>query len=72
MGMDWWEDGPLHVIWNNLIYQISPNLAELEGHDVLVPRGFIDAPLWAGWAFFLGLVVLSVVWYKIRKRSDSN
>ena len=72
MGMDWWEDGPIHGAWNDLVLQISPNLAEFEGHALLVPRGFIEAPLWAGWALFLGLVALSIVWYKIRKRSDSN
>ena len=72
MGMDWWEDGPIHGAWNDFVLQISPNLAEFEGHALLVPRGFIEAPLWAGWALFLGLVALSIVWYKIRKRSDSN
>jgi len=69
MGMNWWEDGPIHIIWNNFVFRIAPNLAELEGHDLLVPRGFIDAPLWAGWAFFLGLVAISFVWYKMRKKN---
>ena len=68
MGMAWWEDGPIHIAWNNFISQISPSLAEKEGHDLLVPRGFVEAPLWAGWTSFLGLIALSFVWYKTRKR----
>ncbi|MCH8741664.1 cytochrome C biogenesis protein [Patescibacteria group bacterium] len=72
MGMNWWEDGPIHKAWNDFVFRIAPNLAELEGHDLLVPRGFVDAPLWAGWAFFLGLVTLSIVWYKMRKKTDQN
>lgn len=72
MGMNWWEDSFLHKGWNDFIYQISPNLAELEGHDLLVPRGFVDAPLWAGWAFFLGLIILGIIWYKIRKKDNQN
>ena len=70
--MRWWEDGPIHKAWNDFIFGITPSVAELEGHDLLVPKGFIDAPLWAGWAFFFGLVALSIVWYTIKKRSNSN
>ena len=72
MGMRWWEDGPIHKAWNDFIFGIAPSVAELEGHDLLVPKGFIDAPLWAGWAFFFGLVALSIVWYTIKRRSNSN
>lgn len=72
MGMDWWEDGPIHKVWNDFVLRISPNLAEQVGHDLLVPRGFVDAPLWAGWAFFIGLVVLSVIWYKMRKKNNQE
>lgn len=70
MGMNWWEDGPLHIAWNNFVFNIAPNLAELEGHDLLVPKGFVDAPLWTGWVFFIGLVALSVIWYKVRKKNN--
>ena len=70
MGMLWWEDGPIHIAWNNFVFSISPNIAELEGHDLLVPKGFIDAPLWAGWAFFLGLILLSYIWYKLKTNRE--
>lgn len=69
MGMRWWEDGPIHIAWNNFVIQISPNLAEAVGHELLVSKGFVDAPLWAGWAFFAGLVVLGVVWYILKGKS---
>jgi cytochrome c-type biogenesis protein len=68
MGMRWWEEGALHIAWNNLIMRISPNLAEQAGHELLVPRGFVDAPIWAGWVFFLGVIVVSVIWYKMKKK----
>lgn len=72
MGMRWWEDGPIHIAWNNFVFNIAPNLAELEGHDLLVPRGFVDAPIWVGWAFFLGLVAIGIVWYKMRKKNNQE
>lgn len=70
MGMAWWEDGPIHIAWNNFVFQISPNLAEAAGHELLVPKGFVDAPLWAGWAFFLGFVAISFVWYKMKRKNN--
>jgi len=72
MGMNWWEDSFLHKTWNGFVFRIAPNLAELEGHDLLVPRGYVDAPLWAGWAFFLGLIILGIIWYKMKKKNDQN
>jgi len=71
MGMNWWEDGPIHKAWNDFVFRIAPNLAELEGHDLLVPRGFVDAPLWAGWVMFLGITMLVFVWYKLKRRNTS-
>lgn len=71
MGMDWWEDGPIHKAWNDLVFRIAPNLAELEGHDLLVPRGFVDAPLFAGWAMFFGIILAVFVWYTLRRRNTS-
>ena len=68
MGMRWWEDGPIHKTWNDIVFRISPNLAELEGHDLLVPKGFIDAPLWAGWILFLGLILIVFIWYKMKRK----
>jgi len=67
-GMRWWEDGPIHQGWDKLIYQISPNLAELEGHDLLVPEGFISAPLWSGWLFLVIVITLVIVWRKLKKK----
>ena len=72
MGMQWWEDGPIHNAWNDFIFSIAPNVAELKNHDLLVPKGFIDAPIWAGWVFFFGLVALSIIWYKVKKGSHNN
>lgn len=68
MGMRWWEDGPIHNAWNNFVFRIAPNLAELEGHDLLVPNGFIDAPLWAGWVLLIGLLSVIFIWHTIKKR----
>ena len=68
MGMRWWEDGPIHSAWNNFILRISPNLAEKVGHELLVPKGFVDAPLWAGWVLFIGLIFITFIWYKARKK----
>ena len=71
MGMNWWEDGPIHKAWNDFVFNIAPNLAELEGHDLLVSRGFIDAPLWAGWAMFIGIVLAMIIGHAIiKKRRD--
>jgi len=69
-GMAWWEEGPIHIVWNNAIHQISPNLAELEGHKLLVPSGFVQGPLWSGWAFSTILLLLVYIWNKTRKRVD--
>ncbi|MFY9457756.1 MAG: cytochrome c biogenesis protein CcdA [Candidatus Spechtbacterales bacterium] len=72
MGMKWWEDGPIHKAWNDFVFRISPNLAELEGHELLLPRGFVDAPLWAGWAMFIGLALSVFFWYSIIKRRKNT
>ncbi|MDP3725589.1 MAG: cytochrome c biogenesis protein CcdA [bacterium] len=68
MGMRWWEEGPIHNGWNDFVVRISPNLAEKVGHELLVPNGFIDAPLWAGWVLFVGLIFIIFIWHKMRKR----
>lgn len=71
MGMRWWEDGLIHGAWNNFVFRIAPNLAELEGHDLLVPNGFIDAPVWAGWVLFVGLIGIIFIWHKTKRRAHT-
>jgi len=71
-GMAWWEEGPIHTIWNNAIHQISPNLAELEGHKLLVPAGFVSGPLWSGWVFSAVILLLTYLWYRLKKASAKN
>jgi len=67
-GMRWWEDGPIHIGWNDFIVRIAPNLAELEGHDLLVPQGFVSGPPWSGWALLAAIILLTFLW----RRSKQN
>lgn len=69
-GMHWWEEGPIHIAWNNFIMRIAPNLAELEGHDLLVPTGFISGPTWSGWALLAAIILFTFLWY--RKKQSKN
>jgi len=69
-GMAWWESGPIHESWNDAVYKISPNLAEAEGHSLLVPQGFVQGPLWSGWAFVVAAFLFIYGWYKIRKKKE--
>lgn len=71
-GMAWWEEGPIHKTWDGLIYEISPNLAELEGHELLIPEGFISGPLWSGWAFVVIALLFIYGWYKLKKRKENE
>lgn len=69
-GMAWWEDGPIHKAWDDIVFEISPNLAELEGHDLLVPAGFVSGPLWSGWVFVLTILLMIIFWYLIKKKKE--
>lgn len=73
-GMRWWEEGPVHIAWNNFVHQISPNIAELEGHELLVPSGFVQGPLWSGWVFLAIALLLTYLWYRFKKpqRNQTN
>jgi len=66
-GMAWWEGGPVHESWNNAIFKIAPNLAEAEGHDLLVSNGFLQGPLWSGWVFVLITLLAIIDWYIWKK-----
>lgn len=70
-GMQWWEEGFIHRGWNDLIYMISPNLAEPVGHGLLVPQGFVSGPLWSGWAFMAVVIVLVYFWRRSRQKNSS-
>ena len=67
-GMEWWEEGFIHRSWNDLIYMISPNLAEPVGHGLLVPQGFVSGPLWSGWAFMVIIIALIYFWDRFRQK----
>ncbi len=67
MGMAWWDGSLSHDAWNTLIRSISHNLAEAEGHELLVPQGFVVAPPWMGWISFVAIILLVYLWYKIKK-----
>lgn len=72
MGMAWWDGGLPHDAWNEVIRSISHNLAEAEGHELLVPQGFIVAPPWAGWVSFISIIVLIYLWHRFRKPAPSE
>ncbi|MCH7567946.1 MAG: cytochrome C biogenesis protein [Nanoarchaeota archaeon] len=65
-GMAWWESGPIHQTWNSAIENIAPNLAELEGHDLLVPAGFVSGPLWSGWVLVATIIFFIFIWYRLK------
>lgn len=74
-GMHWWEEGPIHIAWNDFVMRIAPNLAELEGHDLLVPAGFVSGPPWSGWALIASILVFTYIWYRkeqMKKISNSQ
>jgi len=65
-GMAWWEEGLVHEAWNNFVYQIAPNLAEAEGHELIVPNGFVSGPLWSGWVSLAVVLMFVYIWYKVK------
>jgi len=69
-GMYWWEQWPVHIIWNDFIYSMVPNLAELKGHDILVPQWFVHGPVWSGWVFSFIIIVIIIFLYNIKKKKN--
>ncbi len=66
-GMKWWETSVFHTAWNKFIFDIAPNLAELQNHSVA--QGVFEGSPLMGWASLLLLILVPFVWYKKKKRA---
>lgn len=64
MGMHWWENSIFHASWNNLMYNIHPNLAEQLDHPVR--EGIFSASSATGWWSLILFILIPFVWYKLK------
>lgn len=69
-GMHWWEDSIFHESWNQLMMGIDPALAEKADHPIA--EGAWEAPQWAGWWSLIGLTLIPLAWFKIKKGIKSS
>lgn len=75
-GMRWWEDSIFHASWNQFIYSIAPNLAELSDHPVAqgvfsafgenLPFLGGGASFQIGWWSLIIFILIPFIWYKIK------
>ena len=62
-GMEWWEKGPIHDRWNDVVASVFPTIAETEDHDVaegIVEEYAIEVP----WLSFFVLILIA---YALRR-----
>ncbi|MCH7882876.1 cytochrome C biogenesis protein [Patescibacteria group bacterium] len=64
-GMHWWEDSIFHASWNQFIYMIASNLAEVPDHPVAA--GVFEASFAAGWWSLILLILTPLIWYKLKR-----
>ncbi len=71
-GMDWWEESIFHRVWNQILFNLSPYLAESPDHPVA--KGAFKGPIWIGWLTWIVVILLSVVWYwaKFKKKYEEK
>lgn len=70
LGMHWWENSIFHAGWNQFVINIAPALAEAPDHPVA--QGLYEAPAAAGWWMLILLILIPLVWYKIKHGSTSS
>lgn len=64
-GMPWWENSIFHANWNGLVYNVAPALAEAPNHPIA--QGFFVGSFWAGWALFLGIIMLALLYSAVKR-----
>lgn len=65
LGMAWWEDSIFHALWNQLVLNVAPNLAEAPAHPVT--EGVFEGGFALGWLMLIALLLTPLVWFKIKK-----